>query len=417
MAGGGLQPSSQAILLDTFPPEKQGIAQTVFGMAALIAPVLGPTLGGYITDQYSWRWIFYINVPAGLIALTACYLTVHDPDYLVKERKEARERHGRFDVGGLSLLSVTIVCWEVLLSKGQEWDWFGDPFGRVQLLAAGLLLGGFGLFFWERRQRSPVVSFKPFGERNFACACVLISCAYGVLYGSSTTLPTMLESLFGYDAFHAGLVLSPAGIFSILALIVVGRVMGMGVDARWLIAGGMLVLGAGNYWMSQLNLDISPGQVIWPRVVMITGLGLTFAPLNVAAYLYMPREWRPAAVGLFALLRNEGGSVGISLSQTITERREQFHGLRLGEWLDPLNPAAGAYLDQTQAPFVQQTGDAAGASQMAWQSLSNLRDQQGAALSYFDAFLLFAALACLMALLVLVMKRSAVEKGTHISAE
>ena len=417
LAGGGLQPSSQAILLDTFPPEKQGIAQTVFGMAALIAPVLGPTLGGYITDEYSWRWIFYINVPVGLLALVACHLTVHDPDYLVKQRAEAREHGGRFDVGGLSLLSLTLVCWEVLLSKGQEWDWFGDPFGRVQTLTAGLLLGGFGLYFWETRRRNPVVNFKPFGERNFSCACLLIFCAYGVLYGSSTTLPAMLESLFGYDAFHAGLVLSPAGIFSIMALIVVGRVLGRGVDARWLIALGLVILGAGNYWLSRLNLDISPGQVVWPRVVMIAGLGLTFAPINVAAYLYVPRELRGAAVGLFALLRNEGGSVGISLSQTLTERREQFHGLRLGENLDALNPAVNSYLQQAQAPFLQGTGDPAAASQMAWQSLSNLRDQQGAALSYFDAFLVFAVLAGLLAFVVLLMKRSVIEKGAHVAAE
>ncbi|MBE7213190.1 MAG: DHA2 family efflux MFS transporter permease subunit, partial [Gluconacetobacter diazotrophicus] len=417
LAGGGLQPSSQAILLDTFPPEKQGTAQTVFGIAALIAPVLGPTLGGYITDEYSWRWIFYINVPVGTLALIACYLTVHDPDYLVRQREEARAHHGPFDFGGLSLLTVTIVCWEVLLSKGQEWDWLGDPFGRVQALAVLLVAGGFGLYFWEGRQRSPVVNFKPFGERNFACACLLIFCAYGVLYGSSTTLPSMLESLFGYDAFHAGLVLSPAGIFSIMALIIVGRALGRGVDARWLIAAGLVILGAGNFWLSRLNLDIAPGQVVWPRVVMIAGLGLTFAPLNVAAYLYMPRELRPAAVGLLALLRNEGGSVGISMSQTLTERREQFHGLRLNEGLDALNPAVGSYLSQAQAPFLQATGDPAASSQMAWQSLSNLRDQQAAALSYFDAFLVFAVLGCSLALLVLLMKRSVIEKGAHISAE
>ncbi|MBE7158874.1 MAG: multidrug efflux MFS transporter [Rhodospirillales bacterium] len=417
LAGGGLQPSSQAILLDTFPPEKQGIAQTVFGVAALIAPVLGPTLGGYITDEYSWRWIFYINLPVGVLALVACYLTVHDPPYLVAQRKEARAHSGPFDVGGLSILAVTLVCWEILLSKGQEWDWFGDPFGRVQTLASLFFVGAVGLYFWEGRQANPVVNFKPFRDRNFSCACLLIFSAYAVLYGSSTTLPSMLESLFGYDAFHAGLVLSPAGFFSILALIIVGRVLGRGVDARWVIAAGLLILGAGNFWLSRLNLDIAPGQVVWPRVVMIVGLGLIFAPVNVAAYLYMPRQLRPAAVGLLALLRNEGGSVGISLSQTLTERREQFHGLRLNEGLDMLNPSVNSYLGQAQAPFLQQTGDPVASSQMAWQSLDNLRTQQAAALSYFDAFLIFAVLACLLVLLVLLMKRSVIEKGAHIAAE
>ena len=417
LAGGGLQPSSQGILLDTFPPEKQGAAQTVFGLAALIAPVLGPTLGGYITDEYSWRWIFYINLPVGALAFALCYFTVRDPEYLVRQRQEAKKNPVPFDLGGLGMLSVTLVCWEVLLSKGQEWDWLGDPFGRVQTLLTLLVTGGVGLYLWESRQRNPVVNFRPFGERNFRLSCLIIFCAYGVLYGSSTVLPAMLESLFGYDAFHAGLVLSPAGFFSITALIIVGRLLGRGMDARYLIACGLVIMGLGNYWLSRLNLDIAPGQVVWPRVVMVAGLGLVFAPLNVAAYLYMPRELRGAAVGLLALLRNEGGSVGISLSQTLTERREQFHGLRLGEFLDPFNPAVRAYIDQAAPLFRQQTGDPAAASQMAWQSLSNLRDQQGAALSYFDAFLLFAALGCLLAFLVLFMKRSVVEKGAHIAAE
>ncbi len=417
LAGGGLQPSSQSILLDTFPPEKQGAAQTVFGLAALIAPVLGPTLGGYITDEYSWRWIFYINLPVGALAFLFCYFTVQDPEYLRVQRAESQRNPVRFDSIGLGLLTLTLVCWEVLLSKGQEWDWLGDPFGRVQILLLCLIIGGTGLYFWESRHTSPVVNFRPLGERNFALSCVIIFCAYGVLYGSSTLLPGMLEALFGYDAFHAGLVLSPAGFFSITALIIVGRLLGRGLDARWLIAFGLIILGTGNYWLSRLNLDIAPGQVIWPRVVLVAGLGFVFAPLNVAAYLYMPRQIRGAAVGLLALLRNEGGSVGVSISQTLTERRQQFHSLRLNEGLDTLNPAVNSYLAQAQPTFVQANGDPVAAKQMAWQSLANLRDQQALALSYFDAFLLFAVLAVALSFLALFMKRSVVEKGTHIAAD
>ena len=417
LAGGGLQPSSQGILLDTFPAEKQGAAQTVFGLAALVAPVLGPTLGGYITDQYSWRWIFYINLPIGALAFFFCYLTVRDPEYLITQRQEAKKSPAKFDLTGLSLLTVALVCWEVLLSKGQEWDWLGDPFGRVQTLLLLLIVGGTGLYFWESRHANPVVSFKPLRDRNFKISCVVIFCAFGVLYGSSTILPAMLESLFGYDAFHAGLVLSPSGIFSVTALLIVGRLLGRGIDARWLIAFGLVVLGLGNYWMSQLNLDIAPGQVIWPRVVLVAGLGFVFAPLNVAAYLNMPRELRPAAVGLLALLRNEGGSVGVSLSQTIQERREYFHALRLNEGLDTLNPAVTSYLSQAQAPFVQATGDPVAAHQMAWQSLENLREQQASSLAYFDTFLFFAAVGVALAFLVPFMRRSVVQKGVHVAAE
>jgi DHA2 family multidrug resistance protein len=417
LAGGGLQPSSQSILLDTFPPEKQGAAQTLFGVAALIAPVLGPTLGGWITDQYSWRWIFYINLPVGSLAFLLCWATVQDPEYLRNARKELRKGPIRFDSIGLGLLVITLVCWEVLLSKGQEWDWLDDAFGRVQTLVVLFILGGCGLIFWETRHASPIVNFRPLRDRNFAMSCLVIFCCFGVLYGSSTLLPGMLESLFGYDAFHAGLVMSPAGIFTIMAIVIVGALLGRGVDARWLIGCGLLIVAVGNFWMSQLNLNIAPGQVIWPRVVMVGGLGLVFAPLNVAAYIYIPRSLRGAAVGLLALLRNEGGSVGTSLGQTITERREQFHALRLGENLDLLNPAVNSFLEQAQPAYLQQTGDPVGAQQMAMQSLADLRDQQALALSYFDCFLIFAVVSVILAFLVLLMKRSVAEKGAHVAAE
>ena len=417
LAGGGLQPSSQSILLDAFPTEKQGAAQTLFGVAALIAPVVGPTLGGWITDQYSWQWIFYINLPVGGLAFLLCWVMVRDPEYLRNQRAELRKRPLDFDSIGLGLLVITLVCWEVLLSKGQEWDWIGDPFGRVQTLMTLMVTGAICLVFWETRRTNPIVNFKPLRERNFAMSCIVIFCAFGVLYGSSTLLPALLESLFGYDAFHAGLVLSPSGIFTIMAIIVTGILLGRLVDARWLIATGLLIVAAGNFWMSQLNLEIDPWHVIWARVVMVGGLGLVFAPLNVAAYLYIPRSLRGAAVGLLALLRNEGGSVGTSLGQTITERREQFHILRLNENLDLLNPTVNSYLQQARSFFLQQTGDPSGAQQMALQSLDDLRVQQASALSYFDCFFIFAVVGVLLAFLVLFMKRSVAEKGAHVAAE
>jgi MFS transporter, DHA2 family, multidrug resistance protein len=417
LAGGGLQPSSQAILLDSFPPEKQGAAQTLFGVAALLAPVIGPTLGGYITDEYSWRWIFYINVPAGALALFLCWLMVQDPEYLREHRKELRKQPLNFDFIGLSLLVLTIVCWEVVLSKGQEWDWLSDAFGRIPVLVAVFLIAGAGLVFWEMRHASPIVNFRPLRDRNFTFSSLIIFLSFAVLYGTSTLLPALLESLFGYDAFHAGLILSPSGVSAILALIVVGALLGRRVDARWLIAAGLLILAAGNFWMSQLNLDISPWQAVWPRVVMIAGLGMIFAPLNVAAYLYIPLRWRGAAVGVFALLRNEGGSFGTSTSQTIVERREIFHALRLNEGLDRLNPAVHSYFRQVQPAFLQQTGDSVASHRMALQSLEDLREQQASSLAYFDAFLIFAVVGVLLAFLVLLMKRSVAERGARAAAE
>src|SRR5215469_14780276 len=415
LAGGGLQPSSQGVLLDAFPPEKQGMAMTLFGFAALIAPVVGPTLGGWITDSYSWRWVFLINVPVGLLALAGCWATLRDPDYLVAQRTQLRKQPFRFDSIGLSLLVVVMVSWEVMLSKGQEWDWLGDPFWRVQILAALFIAGLLALVFWELRHRNPVVNFRPLRERNFAGCCIIISGAYVALYAASTTLPGLLQSLFGYDALSAGLVMSPAGIFAVLAMPIVGRLLGRGTDARWLIAVGLLVMSAGNYWMSQLNLDISPGQVVWPRVLVVAGLAICFAPANVAAYHYTPMALRGAAVGLLSLLRNEGGSVGTSLAQTFQERRDQFHVLRLGEYLDSFNAAANSFLAQAQSLFLQQTTDPVALQQLAWQQLENVRQQQASSLAYFDVFWMIAMLTLAVAFLVLFKKRSVAEKGGHMA--
>jgi DHA2 family multidrug resistance protein len=395
LGGGGLQPSTQGVLLDSFPPERQGSAMTLFGIAALLAPILGPTLGGWLTDNYSWRWIFFINLPIGGLAFVASYFLLEDPEYLKKETAELKKGPLNFDTIGLVLLAIAMVCWEVVISKGEQWDWFGDPFWRVQTLATLFVLSLAGLVVWETRRRNPVVSFRPLRERNFAMACIIAFCAYAVLYGTSTSLPGLLQSLFGYDATSSGFVMSPSGIFSVLMLPVIGFLLGRG----------------------QMNLSISPFDVVWPRVVLIVGLSMLFAPLNVAAYIYIPKELRGAAVGLFSLLRNEGGSVGTSFAQTLQERRDQFHTQRLGEFVDQFNPNVTAFLDQARETFLKQTGDATLAQQMAMQSLESLRAQQAASLAYFDIFWLFAVMAILLVLLVAGMKRSVAEKGAHVGAE
>ena len=417
LAGGGLQPGSQAVLLDAFPREKQGVAMTLFGLAVLIAPVIGPTLGGWITDTYNWRWVFLVNVPVGILALGGCYAVLRDPDYLVAQRAELRKQPFHFDGIGLSLLAIVMVSWEVMLSKGQEWDWLGDPFWRVQTLAIFFAAGLATLIVWELRHRNPVVNFRVLAERNLAACCIMTFCAYVALYASTKSMLGLLQSLFGYDALSTGLVMSPAGIFAVLAMPIVGRLLGLRTDARWLIAAGLSLMTVGNYWMSQLNLDISPGQAVWPRVVLVAGLAVFFAPANVAAYLYTPLALRGAAVGLASLLRNEGGSVGVSLSQTFEDRRDQFHVLRLGESLDPFNPAVHSFLARAQAFFLQQTGDPVAAQQLAWRQLENLRQQQASSLAFFDTFWMMAVLTFVVAFCVFFMKRSVAEKGAHIGSE
>ena len=417
LAGGGLQPSSQGVLLDAFPKEKQGAAMTVFGIAALLAPVVGPTLGGYITDNYGWRWVFYLNLPVGILALLMCNALVFDPAYLKAQTADARKDRRPFDTLGLCLLAVTMTSWEIMLSKGQEWDWFGDPFLRVQILALVFVCCLGGLIFREMRHTNPLINFRTLADRNFAACCVIIFCAFAVLYSNTTTLPGLLQTLFGYDATTSGLVLSPSGVFAIIMLAIVGRLLGRGIDARYFMAAGLFVLGLGCYWMSRLNLEVGPWQIVWPRVVVIMGLSTIFAPLNVAAFMHIPPQLRGAAVGLLALLRNEGGSVGTSVAQTIYERRDQFHSLRLGEYLDPLNPAVSSYFNQSYPGFLQQTGDPILSKQMALQTLANLRVQQSSALAYFDTFFFFACVAGVLVFLVFLMKRSVAEKGAHVAAE
>jgi DHA2 family multidrug resistance protein len=417
LAGGGLQPSSQGILIDSFPKEKQGTALTLFGIAALIAPIVGPALGGWLCVNYDWRWIFLINVPVGMIAFAASYLLVDDPEYLQQERAELRRQPLNFDYIGLGVLALVLSCWEVFLSKGQEWDWLGDPFWRIQTLVILMIVGLVALVVWELRSKSPIIEFRVLRDRNLAIGCIVLFCAFAVLYSASISLPAMLQTLFGYDAEQAGLVLSPAGISSLIALIGAGVLMSRGVDARWLVMAGLVIMAFSNWWMTHMNLEISPRQVIAPRMVLTTGLGLIIAPISVAAYMYIPPHLRGAAIGLASLLRNEGGSVGTSLAQTIQIRREQFHTSRVGEFLDPLNPAVNSFLQQSQQLFLQNTGDPAGSHEMAWQALANLRQQQAASLAYFDVFYLAAIVGICLAMLLPFMKRSVAEKGAHIAAE
>ncbi|MBP7747679.1 MAG: DHA2 family efflux MFS transporter permease subunit [Phycisphaerae bacterium] len=416
LSGGGLQPCSQGVLLDSFPPEKQGTAMTLFGLAAIIAPIVGPTLGGWLCVNYNWRWIFLINVPIGLLALVASYVCVEDPDYLKHQRAELRRQPLNFDYIGLGVLALVMSCWEIVLSKGQEWDWLGDPFGRVQVLMILFVVGLGFLIAWEMRSKHPIINFRVLGERNLAMACIILFCAFAVVYGASIALPGMLQTLFGYDALRAGSVMSPSGASSMAAMVLVGVLLGRQFDARWMIAAGLVAMAAGSYWMARMNIQISPSQVVWPRMLLTLGLGLLFAPATVAAFKYIPLHLRGAAVGLLSLLRTEGGSVGTSMAENVVDRRLQFHTERVGEFLDPLNPHVNTFLEESRRYFLQMTGDPAGSQLGAVQALSELRLQQAASMAYLDVFWLCAVVSIVLVVLVLVMKRSVAEKGEHVAA-
>jgi MFS transporter, DHA2 family, multidrug resistance protein len=417
LAGGGLQPCSQGVLLDAFPEEEQGTAMTLFGVAAILGPIVGPTLGGWLCVNYDWRYIFLINVPIGVFSLIAGYLVIEDPEYLKRERAELSRQPLNFDYIGLGILVLAMSSWEVMLSKGQEWDWLGDPFGRVQTLITLFVVGLALLIYQEMRTASPIINFRVLRDRNLSLSCVIMFCAFAVLYCSCIALPSLLQSLFGYDALRSGMMMSPSGVSSMVAMILAGALLGRQVDARWLVGSGLLVMAFASYGRSQMNLEIGPWQVIWPHALLMLGIGLVFAPISVAAYKYIPMNLRAAAVGLLSLLRTEGGSVGTSAAKIIEDRRLQLHLSRIGEGLSPLNHDVRTYLDQGKAFLFQSSGDPVWSQQASLQSLDDLRQQQASSLAFFDVFWLCAAVSLALVTLVFFMRRSVAEKGERIAAE
>ncbi len=314
--GGALQPLSQAILLESFPPRLRGAAMAVFAFGVVVAPVLGPTLGGWLTDTYSWRYAFYINIPIGIMALFMINRFVHDPSYI----KNAKSKP--FDHLGFGLLIVWTGCLQVVLDKGQEDDWFGAVWIRWAVLA---LVTAFVWFIWHSwAKRDTLVDLRVFKDRNFAIGCLLIF-LFGIgIYSTVTVLPLFYQELLGYTAFTAGLVVAPRGLGAICGMPVIGFLSNR-VDPRWLLTFGFFVFGLTTLYFGNVTLDLSPTTLLLP--IMITGFALSFVfvPISTAAYGTLKNEQIGNASGLFNLMRNVGGSIGISIAQTLLTRRAAVH--------------------------------------------------------------------------------------------
>jgi DHA2 family multidrug resistance protein len=407
LGGGGLQPSNQAILVDTFPPAKRGMAMAAYGMSVMVAPILGPTLGGWITDNYSWRWIFYINVPFGILSLFLSNIVVVDPPYLKALRADLRSRPIHVDYIGLGLLAIGLGAFEVVLDKGQQEDWFDSTFiVRLSVVAVVTLVAG---IVWELRHPNPIMNLRLLKERNFLFCSIVVFGAFGVLYGSTVLLPQMLQTLMGYSATMAGLVMSPAGIFTMIEMPIIGILLSRRVDARWLIITGLIIVAIASFWMSSLNLFVAPSQVIWPRIVQTLGAGLLFVPINTAAYLYISKEQTNNASGLFNLIRNEGSSIGVALVTTLLQRHSQFHQNVLVGHVTPLNPLATGTLQQLSQ--IGGPGNSVLGSQQGLARMYELIQAQSLILSYLDMFRLFAFASLTVIPLVLLMRRSVAKGG------
>ena len=392
VGGGGLQPISQAILLETFPPRQRGMAMSIFGMGAVLAPILGPLLGGYITDNYSWRWIFYINVPIGALALVMIWTYIFDPDYL--ERRVAGEK---VDVTGLALLTVGLACLQIVLDKGQQEDWFGSDFITLLAIVAGVGLAAF--VAWEFRQKTPIVDLRIFKDRSFATGTVVMFLGYFAFFGSIVTLPLFLQNLMGYTAFLAGIVLGPGGLLMLIFLPVAGK-LSQKVDARFLLLTGLIISAGSLFYMSGFTLGIDLGTAILGRNIQAVGVAFFFVPLNYLSMAYVPREGMTNASALFNLLRNLGGSCGVAFITTLLARRAQFHQTRLAESLSPFDPAYVQALAQLKGHLQYQLGAFADTTQAASAYIYGQLIRQATAMAFFDVFhfqaMLFVGLCAFM---------------------
>jgi len=389
--GGGLQPMTQAILADTFPPEKRGLAFALYGITIVCAPAIGPTLGGWITDNYSWRWIFYINVPVGILALLLVSQLVQDPPNLSR----LKGAMPRFDYVGFGLLAVGVGALQVALDKGQEDDWFGSRFITTLIVVAAV--GLVSLIIWEWRHKEPIVDVRLFKMFNFASCNVMMFVLGIVLFSSTVLLPQFLQTLMGYTAQKAGMVLSMAAICLVFLLPLVGRIAGH-VQARYILAFGWITLAMAMYYSCKhIDLLISFQSASWMRVWQYLPVGFLFVPLTMAAYVGMPKAKSDAAAGLINFTRNIGQSVGTSAVTTLIARRSQYHQSVLAEFTRSSRFNAAVAELTTRLTHVGLSMHSA--QEQALARMYRLVIVQAAALSYVDVYWLLAVTSGLMFLL------------------
>jgi MFS transporter, DHA2 family, multidrug resistance protein len=407
--GGGLQPMAQAILADTFPPQKRGLAFALYGITAVMAPTIGPTLGGWITYNYSWRWIFYINLPVGILAVLLVSRLVEDPPYI-------RQRRGagvRLDYIGLGFLALGIGALQVVLDKGQEDDWFGSRFILTLSVIAAICL--ISLVIWEWRRRDPIMDLRLFKIFNFAMANLMMF-TLGVVYFSSLVLiPLLLQTLLGYTSELAGLVLSASGVVLLVAMPVVGQLSSR-VPAKYLIAFGWLSIAiAMLYSTKRLDLEISFGVAMWLRVAQVVGLPFLFVPVTLAMYVGLPAAKSNDAAGMINFMRNIGSSVGTSMVTTLLARREQFHQGMLSSYTANYDPV---FRNQTAAlsqALIHSGTSAADAQHQAYGVIYQAMQNQTQLLSYVDAYKVLAIGAGIMFFLAFVMRKNDPRGGGEVA--
>jgi DHA2 family multidrug resistance protein len=397
--GGGLQPSEQAILADTFPAAKRGMAFAVYGIAVVMAPAIGPTLGGWITDNYTWRWIFFVNIPVGILSLLLTSRLIQDPPYL--RRRKLSET--KIDYVGLGFVAIGLGCLQVVLDKGQRDDWFESHFIlTLSIVAAASLIF---VVWWEWRHKDPIIDLHLFKERTFAVSNLLMFMLGFALLGSTLLLPLFLQTLMGYTAELSGMALSPGGFAIMVLMPLVGFLLSR-YDARYLLIFGLSMLSFSLYHMTSFNLGIDFKTAALARVLQAVGLAFLFVPINTAAYAYLPREKNNAASGLMNLARNIGGSVGISFVTTMLDRRTQKHLSDLMSHLTSANSQFQAMIRGVAQSLMAHGTSAADAQQQAYGVVQNIIQQQAPMLAYIDNFYILATIILAMVPLVFLMRKT-----------
>jgi len=399
IGGGGLGPSEQAILADTFPPAKRGMAMAVYGMAVVLAPAIGPTLGGFITDNFSWRWVFFINIPVGALSLLLTSRVVTDPPHL----KWAKERSGGVDWMGLGLIATGLGCAEVVLDKGQELDWFHSSTITGFTLVATVALVSF--VAWEWNHDTPIVDVRMFQRRGFAVANALMLTLGVALFGSTVLLPQYLQVLMGYTAEQSGMALSPGGILIIALLPFVGRLVSK-VDTRYLVALGFLVLSASLFYMAHvINLQMTFGTAVELRMLQSVGMAFLFVPIQTISYAGVPPQKYNQVSGIMNLSRNLGGDIGISFVTTLIARRSQTHQANLSMHTTPYNPAYQAKVQAIARSMEHAGSTSIDAARQATSAMYRQLVQQATQLAYLDALWILGLAAALMMPIVWLTKR------------
>jgi len=406
--GGGLQPSEQAILADTFPPAKRGMAFAVYGIAVVMAPAIGPTLGGWITDNYTWRWIFFVNIPVGIVSLLLTSRLIQDPpDFRRRKLSETR-----IDYVGLGLVALGLGCLQVVLDKGQRDDWFESHF--ITVLAAIAAISLLFVIWWEWRHKDPIIDLHLFKERTFAVSNLLMFMLGFALLGSTLLLPLFLQTLMGYTAQLSGMALSPGGFAIMVLMPLVGFLLSK-YDARYLLVFGLSMLSFSLFHMTRFDLGIDFRTAALARVLQAVGLAFLFVPINTAAYSYLPRNKNNAASGLMNLARNIGGSVGISFVTTMLDRRTQKHLTDLMSHLTSANAQFQAMVRAIAQSLMTHGTSPADAQQQAYGVLQGMIQRQATMLAYIDNFYLLGFVILAMVPMVFLMKkaRSGGEMAVH----